>query len=169
MVIKKEYKLLIVFFVLFFCGKLFSENLAVKSSNLSPETLTNLSSFTGSYFKIPAPDKIFPEVQNILKTDPFSDIYEKDEDTPWRRFEVVTLISFPPVFLIANIILRTAKMFITKDYTFNYLSELSDKENLILYGSCVSLCFVIAVNDYYSVSRAKREKGIEWSLWKKRF
>jgi hypothetical protein len=135
----------------------------------SSQGLTNLSSFTGSYLKLPAPDAVFPEVQEAFRPDPFRDVYEADDESPWRRLEVVSVISFPPLFLIGNIVVRVVHMIRTDSPTLDMLSDLSTTENLALYGSTIAASGLIGLNDYRLVRNQRRKEGIEWSLWKKRF
>lgn len=138
--------------------------LLLTATTTTATPLTNLSAYTGSVLKLPAPDADLPEVVRTVQRDFFEDVYEPDTETPWRRLEIVTLISFPPVFLVANLGYRLAKAAWTRQ-PLDLVSDLSLPETLGLYGSTLLASGLLGLNDYRLVREAKRREGLDWSLW----
>jgi len=152
-----------VIFVLL-CGSCFSLSAATNTAPAAPSRMTNQAVFTGSTWLVPRRDADFPEVQEIFQTDTFKDVYEKDTESAFRRFEIVFIISLPALLLIDNLLLRTYNAVVYQ----NFDRSLNTAQNWIFYGGSVAAAGAIAVKDYFDTKRWKKQR-MELELWRGKF
>ncbi len=146
------------------CGIACSLPAATNTGRTNLSLLTNQSAFTGATWYVPRRDAGYPEVQEIFKTDPFQDVYEKDTESAFRRFEIVFVISLPALLLIDNLLIRTYNAVAHE----NFNRAFDTTQNWVFYGGSVALAGIIAVKDYFDTRKWKKRQ-MELELWRGRF
>ncbi len=136
------------------------------STNKTAMTLmTNHTFFTGRTFFVPPKSANWTEVQDAYRENIFKDVHEEDNESVFRRFEIVFFISLPATLLFNTVILYAIKYGETQMVG----GDFETTRNYYLYAGSALMSVGIASQDYQNVKKRRDAEGLRWEILKKKF